>query len=365
VAEVRLQRFLSQAGVAARRKAEVLITEGRVEVNGKIVTKLGTKVDPSSDRVRVDGDAVAVQDLFYVVLNKPKGCITAVSDDRGRQTVMEYVPGVPVNVAPVGRLDFYTEGVLLLTNDGELSSRLQSPKSKTEKTYHVKVKGKVTPHHLGVMRRGVRLDDGVLTRPAQVDRLKAKTRHEWLIITLTEGKSRQIRRMAEALGYQVQKLQRVAFAGIGYHGLRVGDARELSQIEVNSLRDMVRLPKNTVSRGKWRSKREDTDLGRRAKARDRGDDQADAERRRQGKKIKYRKGSPAAGGPASSGPASSGPSTRGPAKSGPSTRGPAKRGPSKPTRGASKPTRGPAKRGSAKRGPAKRGPSKRGPSKRR
>src|SRR5664279_3346506 len=126
---VRLQRYLATAGVAARRKSEVLITEGRVTVNNVIVTELGTKVDPDSDRVTVDGETVMALDHFYVLFNKPKGCITAVTDDRGRPTVMDYLPNVPIPVKPVGRLDFYTEGVLLLTNDGELAARLLAPNS--------------------------------------------------------------------------------------------------------------------------------------------------------------------------------------------------------------------------------------------
>ena len=267
---IRLQRYLSQAGVAARRKAEQLIVAGRVKVNGQVVRELGTTVDPDGDRVQVDGEAVHPAELFYVVLNKPKGCITAVSDPEGRRTVMEYLPNLPVPIAPVGRLDFYSEGVLLLTNDGELSAALQSPRTHAEKTYHVKIRGRIRDAHLAAMRSGVRLEDGTVTREAQVDRLRSESRqHEWLVITLTEGKSRQIHRMAEALGYQVLKIQRVSFAGLDFHGLRVGDARELTQAEVNALRDVAGLPRSekAVARGKWKARREDTELSRRAKDR--------------------------------------------------------------------------------------------------
>jgi len=237
------------------------------------VTVLGTKVDPRRDRVTVNGQPVAPEPLFYALLNKPKGCITAVSDPQGRPTVMAYLRGVPARVAPVGRLDFYTEGVLLLTNDGELSAALQSPRTHVEKTYHVKLRGQISDAQLDQLRCGVRLDDGRVTRPAQVDRLSSKSAHDWLVITLTEGKSRQIHRMAEALGYQVTKLQRVAFAGIAYHGLRVGDARELEPSEVASLCKLVGLPKNgrTKGTGEWRSKREDVEgPRRRAKSRKSG-----------------------------------------------------------------------------------------------
>ena len=263
---VRLQRYLAAAGVAARRKAEDLITAGRVTVNGAVVTTLGTKVDPAQDQITVDGEAVVPLDHFYVVFNKPKACITAVTDDRGRMTVMDYLPNLPVPVKPVGRLDFYTEGVLLLTNDGELAARLLAPGNHVPKTYHVKVHGRVKPEHVKGLRSGVQLDDGTVTMPAEVETLPAESKHTWLGITIHEGKHRQIHRMLEALGYRVDKLQRVAFANLTFHHLRVGDARELSQQELNELRDLVGLDHSAVSRGKWRVKREATDIPRRARA---------------------------------------------------------------------------------------------------
>jgi 23S rRNA pseudouridine2605 synthase len=263
VTQVRLQRYLSQAGVAARRKAEELIVAGRVTVNGDIVRTLGSKVDPETDRVAVDGQGVHPEEHFYLLFNKPKGCITAVSDDRGRPTVMEYLPNLPAKVAPVGRLDFYSEGVLLLTNDGELAARLLSPKHHVPKTYHVKVRGEIRPADLEALRAGVRLDDGTITQPAEIELLPGESRHTWLAVTLYEGKQRQIHRMLEARGYQVDKLQRVAFANLTFHGLRVGDARELSQQELNELREEVGLDKREVARGRWQSRREETDLARR------------------------------------------------------------------------------------------------------
>src|SRR6478609_5263260 len=151
---VRLQRYLAAAGVAARRKAEELITAGRVMVNGAVVRVLGTKVDPDNDSVTVDGEAVVALDHFYVIFNKPKACITAVSDDRGRPTVMDYLPNLPVPVKPVGRLDFYSEGVLLLTNDGELAARLLAPASHVPKTYHVKVHGQLAAEDIRTLRDG-------------------------------------------------------------------------------------------------------------------------------------------------------------------------------------------------------------------
>ena len=261
---IRLQRFLSQAGVAARRKAEELIVAGRVTVNGKVVRELGTKVDPLGDSVQVDGEPVATEEPFYVLFNKPKGCITAVRDDRGRPTVMDYLPNLPASVAPVGRLDFYSEGVLLLTNDGELAARLLAPKSHVPKTYHVKIFGQIRPAVLQALRDGVTLDDGTKTQPAEVAELPAESKHTWLAITLFEGKSRQIHRMLEQFGYQVTKLQRVAFGNLTHYGLRVGDARELGQMEVNELRELVGLDRRNVSRGRWRAAREQTDIQRRA-----------------------------------------------------------------------------------------------------
>lgn len=266
MARVRIQRLLAQAGVAARRKAEVLMTEGRVTVNGEVVSQMGSTVDPDRDVVKVDGVLVEPDELFYIVLNKPKACITTVSDPEGRPTVMDYVFGLPASVVPVGRLDYYSEGVLLLTNDGDLSSALLSPRRNVEKTYHVKIRGRVRPAHLRAMREGVKLEDGHLTKPAQVDLLKtAKSVHDWVVITLNEGKSRQIHRMAEALGYQVLKLQRVAFAGITFYGLRVGDARELTQDEVESLYAIADIPRarRARGRGEWRVRREQTDSARR------------------------------------------------------------------------------------------------------
>jgi 23S rRNA pseudouridine2605 synthase len=248
---MRLQRFLAQAGIASRRKAEVLITEGHVKINGKSVTELGTKVNPAKDEVKVDGKLVLREEMVYFVLNKPKACVSTVSDPQGRQTVMEFLPeDLPARVVPVGRLDFYTEGVLLFTNDGELQAGLLAPRSHVEKTYHVKIRGKVTQTQIEKLRAGVRLrpdgdgsrrDDTRRTLPAKVDVLKFTGTHTWLVMTIREGRSRQIHRMADALGLQVIKLQRVAFGGITYFGLKVGEQRRLDRSEVRSLRRLVGL----------------------------------------------------------------------------------------------------------------------------
>ena len=245
---IRLQRYLSEAGVAARRKSEDLITAGRVTVNGKVVDRLGAKVDPEADTVAVDGKQVEPEDKVYLILNKPKGYVSTVSDPQGRPTVMALLPRLPVKgVRPVGRLDFYTEGVLLFTNDGELQSALLTPRSRIEKIYHVKIRGEVKPKHLEALRTGVMVD-GRKTLPAKVDILRKVGRHTWLVMTITEGRSRQIHRMAEALGYQVIKLARVSFGKITYFGLRVGQARKLTDAEVRHLRGLAGLPQGTSIR---------------------------------------------------------------------------------------------------------------------
>lgn len=265
MASMRLQRFLAQAGVAARRKAETLITDGRVKVNGKKVTTLGTKVDPERDRVSVNGQPVHQEDLFYAVFNKPKGCITSVSDPEGRRTVLEYLPGLPASAMPVGRLDFYSEGVLLLTNDGALAAALTSSRRKIEKIYHIKIKGNIDDRELKKLREGVRLDYRTVTKSAVVERLKAQSRHDWLEVTITEGKNRQLHRMLEAVGHEITKLQRVSFAGLSFHGLRVGDARELNQGELKDLYEGsgLKRAKGLTTRGKWAVKRETTEKARR------------------------------------------------------------------------------------------------------
>ncbi len=271
MAQVRLQRYLAQSGVASRRKSEALIEEGKVRVNGKKVTVLGTKIDPHVDRVTVGGEAVHPEDLFYAVFNKPKGCITAVSDPEGRRTVMEYMPGMPSSVVPVGRLDFYSEGVLLMTNDGVLAAALTSSRRKVEKVYHIKIKGSIDERDLQKLRDGVKIDYRTTTKPAAVQRLKAKSRHDWLEVVLSEGKNRQLHRMLEAVGHEITKLQRVQFAGITFHGLRVGDARELTQGELKELYAAANITpgKGLTSRGKWIVKRETTEKARRSSDRTR------------------------------------------------------------------------------------------------
>jgi len=241
---VRLQRFLAQAGVASRRAAEKLMLEGVVRVNGKVASELGMKVDPVKDAVTVRGRRVQPEQHLYWLLNKPKGYVTTTADPQGRHTVMELLPDdLAARLVPVGRLDYYTEGVLLFTNDGDLSFGLLHPKGLVDKTYHVKLKGKVTAQNIDALRTGVRLDDGSKTMPAEVDLIpdeESKTvHHTWLQITIREGRSRQIHRMAEAIGHDVLKLARIGFAGITYYGLRMGDSRPLTDAEVAHLKKLA------------------------------------------------------------------------------------------------------------------------------
>jgi pseudouridine synthase len=245
-----LQRYLAQAGVASRRHAEELIVQGHVRVNGKPVRELGTKVRVGKDAVDVKGVRVQPEEKVYLVLNKPKGYVTTASDPEGRPTVMELLPrDLPARVVPVGRLDFYTEGVLLFTNDGDLAAALLHPRGHVEKTYHVKIRGKVSDAQIERLRLGVRLreDDKVgasgrarKTAPAKVDRLRFTGTHTWLVMTIREGRSRQIHKMCDAVGLQVIKLARVAFGGITYFGLRIGECRALEREEIRALQTVAK-----------------------------------------------------------------------------------------------------------------------------
>jgi 23S rRNA pseudouridine2605 synthase len=234
---VRLNKFLASAGVASRRKADVLIEEGRVEVNGQVVTDLGIKIRPERDKVFVDGKQVALLDApLYIVLNKPKDCITTTDDERGRSTVMEYVR-VRQRVFPVGRLDRNTTGVLLLTNDGELANQLMHPRHGVKKAYKVTLDKQITHEHISDLKRGVELEDG-LTDASEVVLIPGG-RNKVVGISIHEGRNRQVRRMFERLGYDVKKLDRVAYGDITAAGLRRGQWRYVTAKEVAALRKLV------------------------------------------------------------------------------------------------------------------------------
>jgi pseudouridine synthase len=235
---VRLQKVLSQAGVASRRAAEKLIAEGRVSVNGKTILTMGVKVDPQKDDVRVDGRRVkAAARLRYILLYKPSGYVTTRSDPQRRRTVMDLITAVREYVYPVGRLDYDTEGLLLLTNDGDLAARLTHPRHGVARTYEAKVAGMPDREAIERLRNGIPLD-GHRTLPADVMLLNEGRRDAdgVLRLTIREGRNRQVRRMCEAVGHPVQQLKRTKFGSLSDRRLRPGDWRELEPREIQNLK---------------------------------------------------------------------------------------------------------------------------------
>jgi pseudouridine synthase len=234
----RLQKVLSQAGVASRRAAEKLIADGRVAVNGKTVTAMGVKVVPGSDDIRVDGRRIkAAAKPRYILLNKPAGYVTTRSDPQRRPTVLDLLGGVREYVYPVGRLDYDTEGLLLLTNDGDLAARLTHPRHGVARTYEARVAGMPDQKALERLRTGIPLD-GVRTLPAEAVLLNEgrRDREGLLRLTIREGRNRQVRRMCEAVGHLVQSLRRTRFGPLADRRLRPGDWRELTAQEVDALK---------------------------------------------------------------------------------------------------------------------------------
>jgi 23S rRNA pseudouridine2605 synthase len=235
--EERLQKILAHAGVASRRASEALIEQGRVTVNGQTVTVLGFKVDPRRDIIVVDGQRLPKPSakLVYIMLNKPRDVLTTVSDDRGRQTVLDLID-VEERVYPVGRLDLKSEGLILLTNDGELAEKLTHPRSHLEKEYLVLVAGRPSTLTLVRWRRGEIEVEGKPVGRAVVERLKIEGDNTWLKIILTEGRKRQIREVAKALGHPVRKLERVRVGPIKLGHLKPGRWRHLNSVEVQRLK---------------------------------------------------------------------------------------------------------------------------------
>lgn len=232
----RLQKVIAHAGFASRRKAEQFIQEGKVSVNGRVVTELGTKVS-ETDEIEVNGIPVEREEPVYFLLYKPRGCISAVEDDKGRQVVTDYLEEVPERIYPVGRLDYDTSGVLLLTNDGEFANLMTHPKHEIDKVYVAKVEGVPSKETLRQLEKGVRLDDG-RTAPATARLLKKDRAKGKAIVELTihEGKNRQVKRMFEAVGHSVEKLKRERLGFLNVDGMDPGEYRELSPKEVKRLR---------------------------------------------------------------------------------------------------------------------------------
>ncbi|OXM16691.1 pseudouridine synthase [Paenibacillus herberti] len=234
----RLQKIIAAAGVASRRKCEELITSGAVEVNGKVVRELGTKADPTTDVIIVKGRRIASEKKIYVMMNKPKGVITSASDPKGRKIVSDFLTGIKERVYPVGRLDYDTEGLLLLTNDGEFANLLTHPSHHVPKTYLATVKG--VPHGTALekLQRGVKLEDG-MTAPAEVDYhdIDMDSNSATVSITIYEGRNRQVRRMFDAVGHPVTRLKRIKFGHLGLDNMQRGKFRHLTLSEIKELRD--------------------------------------------------------------------------------------------------------------------------------
>ena len=237
---VRLQKVIADAGIASRRKAEALITQGRVSVNGRVVRQLGTRVDPARDHVKVDGRHLKAEPpQVYLMLNKPMRYLSSLSDPQGRPTIADLLPGVRLRVFPVGRLDFDAEGLLLLTNHGELAQALLHPRYHVPKTYLIKVKGVLTDEEIATLERGVELEDG-RTAPARVQKVRKAEQNSWLELTIHEGRQHQVKRMLEAVGHSVLKLKRTRFGPLSLGDLPPGQYRFLSDREANALRALVR-----------------------------------------------------------------------------------------------------------------------------
>ena len=244
----RLQKILASAGVASRRKAEEFIVQGRVQINGQVVTELGTKADPTHDHIRVDGKLIhAANEYRYYMLNKPKEFVTTASDPQGRPTVMQFFSRIRLRMFPVGRLDYYSEGLLLVTNDGALANALTRAASHVPKTYLVKVSGVPSEAAIEALRRGVSIPLGapdsregrVRTAPAKV-RLFRQGDNPWYEITITEGRNRQLRKMFEEVGHHVEKIRRVGYGPLILN-VEPGEYRELTPQEVMQLYRAVKL----------------------------------------------------------------------------------------------------------------------------
>lgn len=243
MAAERLQKIIASAGITSRRKAEELITQGRVTVNGAVVTELGSKADPQRDHIKVDGKLLRGPERhIYLLLNKPKGYVTTLSDPEGRPTVMDLVKHVGERIYPVGRLDYSSEGLLLMTNDGELANFLTRTASHVPKTYLVKISGQASEDDIDKLRHGIRIGSkpgargvqAVRTAPSQV-RIVREAENPWYEVTLIEGKNRQIRRMFEEIGHHVEKIKRVRYGPLALD-VQPGQFRELTPGEVGALR---------------------------------------------------------------------------------------------------------------------------------
>lgn len=246
--EQRLQKLIATAGIASRRHAEELIVAGRVTVNGEVVRELGSKADPDRDHIKVNGKLINPQlkarDKVYVLLNKPKGYLSSVSDPEERPLVTELLPPALGRLYPVGRLDFNTEGLLLLTNDGDFTNYVTAARNRVEKVYEVKVKGVPADGAIQRLRKGVVLDDGTRTAPAKIEKLNETQTNAWFEVLLHQGRNQQVRRMFELIGHSVLKLRRVRIGFLTDDGLKPGHWRYLLPGEVAR---MMKPPRSSQS----------------------------------------------------------------------------------------------------------------------
>ena len=236
---MRLQKYMAMCGVAARRKCEEIIAAGRVAVNGQIITEMGTQVT-EDDRVTVDGELITLEEeKRYIIYHKPAGEVTTVSDDKGRETVMDRFKDFPVRLYPVGRLDYDSEGLLLLTNDGELAQRLTHPSCEVDKVYLARVTGNPSNEAIDRMRRGVFMEgDERRTYPAQVRVVRDESLYSDIVVTIHEGRNRQVRRMFDAVGHKVLLLRRIRFGSLELGELKRGQWRELTLEEIEALKKL-------------------------------------------------------------------------------------------------------------------------------
>ena len=233
----RLQKIISAAGITSRRASEELILNGQVTINGVVVTELGTKADPAKDHITVSGKPLKVSEQrIYILLNKPAGYMTTLDDPEKRSLVTDLLKELNERVYPVGRLDYNTQGLLLLTNDGDWANKLMHPRHEIDKEYHVRVRGKAHKSQIDQLTTGVEID-GKKTAPARVILIKDGEQNDWLSITIHEGRNRQIRRMCEAVSLSVVRLKRVRYGSLVLGALKSGEFRHLSETEVNELRD--------------------------------------------------------------------------------------------------------------------------------
>ncbi len=237
--QIRLQKYMAQCGVASRRKCEQIILDGRIKVNGNTIDKLGYKINPELDEVCLDKKIIIPEtDKIYILLNKPVGYISTVSDPKNRPTVLDFFKEFKERLYPVGRLDYNTSGLLILTNDGEFTNNITHPRYHLKKTYQVKIKGLIDNVKIKRLRTGIDIG-GYITAPAEVCIVKQNKSYTTLNITISEGKNRQVRRMFEAVGHTVVKLRRICIANIEIGNLKVGNWRYLTSLEISDLKEHI------------------------------------------------------------------------------------------------------------------------------